>query len=489
MPSRDETRRIVERLHHGLSERLASAGWTAIEGEVHAAPEIGKFARRLAAGFSATAIFPFLRDQESGELTIAARAGIEYLPARDLLAALVASDVSGVLLNEPSVLTQISNRSGPEDATQRLVDFTLTQALPAAEMSSDIDSLITMLRGGRAVPFRRLGGGIYAYQAMGPGRTLSLHGAEAELVPALLAASGRREDARRALDEFIARDDEQVRVPEYRRFARQLGRRLDAETDTPLPTTPARWPLRRPTRVEHQSIGATFAKARHDARIKNEVVEATRALSDGKSRDEIKAVLQRELDKRDLTMEPLEIETQLDLITTLQEPFGRGRLALRGLKALKELGTGRIELTKVVRGEWEPPPQPDWIKPPERASYPVGPASAPRWAAVELDPGAQPLLGRTAELGRGRLGVGPRLEVWLAWDRPVSPTDPRLAAHIGSERVGVLSSDAATQFRFVTEAAAERDEDPRIEGRLTALSGEVPYLLEVALPAPSANAD
>jgi hypothetical protein len=263
------------------------------------------------------------------------------------------------------------------NTAERLAGFILTKAVGLARRNADIDALVKLQRDGLAVPFKGLAGGIYAYQAMGPGRKLTLEGVEAELIPALLATAGRHDEVRQALADYISHGGEKIDTREYHRFARQLTRYLDGGGDLPLPSTPARWPARQATARARPNIGEAFREARRGVHAKKEAFDAVRA----------------------------------------------------GLKGLKDVAVAGAEFTKIFREDWEPPTDPDWLKAPERAAYPVSGVTA-RWAAVELDP------------------------------------------------------DATDQFLPVMEAAAERDEDPHTRGRLNEISDEMPYLLEVALPTP-----
>ena len=71
---------------------------------------------------------------------------------------------------------------------------------------------------------------------------------EIEMVPTLLAAAGRYEEARRALAGYLALDRDEVRTEDYRRFARRLAGWLDDGATLPdRPTAP----------LETDSLGAT----------------------------------------------------------------------------------------------------------------------------------------------------------------------------------------------------------------------------------------
>jgi hypothetical protein len=319
-----------------------------------------------------------------------------------------------------------------------------------------------------------------------------LESAEAELIPALLAIAGRASEAREALADYIARGAEDIDRRAYRRFARQLTRRLDADGQLPYPSTPSRWPPPSSLRWKPQparSFSEFFfdedrkTKARADQQARKEALEAVRAAGEDQSRDELGARLEQELSERGLSTEPLLVERQVEMILAEREPFGRARFALRTLKALKDSQASRgSPLKQVIERPNEPVDEPDWLQPPDRAAYPVRSVS-PQRTPVELDPAAREWLERIKDSDPGHLAGSRNVEVWLARGPGSSADASRLAVHIGAERVGVLRTDVEEQFRPVMEAAAERDEDPWTRGRLSATSGSLPFLLEVELPA------
>lgn len=488
MSDRRDASRRAEALHRAIAERLAASGWTAVERVAAELPEIGKFSRPLGDGFSATAIFPSLRNDRSGELIVVGRLGIDYEPAAELLAALVGSRTSGLLLNEPTTLVTITSATEVSDAADKLTSFIRDEARQRAGSLADIDSLIGLLRERLAVPLTGLADGIYAIQVI-QDRTLTLHSAEAELVPALLAAVGRSGEARRALTEGTARDGGAIDTREYRRFRRQLRRLLDAGGQVVLPTTPAIWPPRASTPRVRPSFSRAVAQARNEAPAWDEALAATRASSFGKSREEIKTQLERELTARNVVIEPLLLENRVDDLMTEQQPLGRARVALDGFKALRDFAAFGIDIIKAGRADFagaddylEPTVDPDWSQLPDRAAYPVRRVKGSRWAAVDLDQDAQSSLNQVAQnksIGRLRRR---EVKVWLSQN-----TDSRVAVHIGTRQVGILKLDAAAYISRAMEAAAERDEDPWILGRLSVISAQMPYLLEVALPPPLAD--
>jgi hypothetical protein len=224
-----------------------------------------------------------------------------------------------------------------------------------------------------------------------------------------------------------------------------------------------------------------------DNRARKAAVDAVRAVSADKSRDQVRALLERELGERDLSIDPLMVERQVEMILAERQLFGRTRFILRTFKQVKDShafrGGGILDHASGTSDEpWESRDEPDWLKLPDQAAYPAW-SPGPKWERVEVDDAARGWLDRIKESDPKRLSGTRELHVWLAWntDRPHA-SDSRLAVHIGAERVGILRADAAGQFHRVMEAAAERDQNPWMRGRLSAISASMPYLLEIELP-------
>ena len=111
-----------------------------------------------------------------------------------------------------------------------------------------------------------------------------------------------------------------------------------------------------------------MAEQRPVVEARQQATQAARAVSQGKSREEIRQLLRAKLDERDVKMQPVAFEQTVDLLATEREPLGKARLVLRGLKALKDLGgQGRPRAVETSGGQQpEPEEQPDpaWAKTP-----------------------------------------------------------------------------------------------------------------------------
>ncbi|HSY15995.1 MAG TPA: hypothetical protein VK816_08420 [Jatrophihabitantaceae bacterium] len=109
--------------------------------------------------------------------------------------------------------------------------------------------------------------------------------------------------------------------------------------------------------------------------------------------------------------------------------------------------------------------EPEWLRRPERASYPVPLMGGGRWADVLLDPGAGEWLASVTAGKPDHPGPFGRIEVWLSREGAAG-----IAVHVGVRQVGRLRDSDAGQFERIMRAAALFDEDPFLRGRLSTLA-------------------
>jgi hypothetical protein len=478
---------LEQQVREQVRARLLAAGWTSLKPQPIGPPYLEALATPLTDGYSATFfVLPWLEvDDETGPISASAygRLGLDYLPARELTAALVGFAAAGVVLKEPSVRAGLTDESDVIDARDRFVDFAIDQAPRLAELAN-VDALIEMLENGRAAASTEP----LAFEDEDdepPSGFSWLLDTRTELIPALLASDGRLGEARDALGNGNLATPAGEGSPNHRRFVRQLMRWIDAGGSLPLPTTPAQLPpLEWPPKPVHVSWRQAFAQNYPKTQARREAEAAVRAVSRDKTRDELRALLQQELRERDAWMEPRQVEMTIDMLATEHDALGKARLALRGVKALSELVTVGHKIFEEASDPTEEEleeSEPEWLKPPERAAYPITTLHR-HCVAVELDSGARTWLERVAQ-ARSQLFGETEVEIWLTWEAtPREVGALGLDVHIGETRVGRLDSDIAEHFRPAMDAAAERDEDPWTRGWLSKISGEMPYLLEVAVP-------
>lgn len=499
MRERDQSE-IDTQLRRELGAHLVAADWT-VRGRESCEPAapfaggvLSVFVRPLREGFVGMVIFTWLREDDSPTLDVVGHVGVEYQPAQELLAALAGTEMAPAALKDPTVAVRVASVSEVSKGAEELSRFVSEQA-PALDQLADVDIVVDLLRQHSVVPFEASTAAIYAMSALdsqpGASESVDTEDAERQLIPALLASAGRYEEARRALAEYGHLGSEQARSPrEYRRFVRQLTRLLDMGSGFSLPTSPPRWPACPAQPQPPQSFRQVFSEQRPEARVRQEAVNTVRAISKGKTRAELRTLLARELDQREARMDTGSFDVTLDFLVTEQERFGRARLALRAVRALWELGSSSRKQLEVVSerpsNDVDAGPESEslLLKPPDRAAYPIW-SIGDRSVAVELDATARSQLDSVMQIGASDVEDARFVDVWFAWDGESPVIGSHVNVYIGRQRVGQLDVDASEHFRPAMEAAADRDEDPLMTAHLKKSSGEMPYVLEIALPEPS----
>ncbi len=443
--------------------------------------------------FVATTMFEWEREDGSDALLVSGAIGVEYKPARHLLVALTGSEVSGVALKEPMIEARVLNAHEVSTIAEQLSKLVLMGSPRAWEELADVNVLLGLLHEHRAMPFA---GSVVGINAMDP---LHAEHAEGQLVPAFLACAGRYDEALRALSEYERPASSDGWSPrEYRRFRRQLTRVPDAGGELILPTSPPFWPFgpavggRRSRLTLSQALGEELLP---QAAAVQAAVKTVHAVSRGKTRNELRALLGQELHERGASTGAETTEALIDVLVTERERFGRIRIALRSLKAfwellvlwrkpIKEVPETRPRQTENAQRDAVSASANAWLELPDRAGYPIA-GSSRRLVAVTLYPTAIPLLDRLWHRGAPGSEQTQRMmlvDVWFTWCAESLTTEPRLNAHIGIECVGQLGSDIAEQLRPAMEAAEERDEYPWTHAYLTTVTDEIRYLLEIKLP-------
>jgi hypothetical protein len=456
---------------------MLAEGWRTIDPEAQSA-DVGQFVRPLADRFLAIAFFPWYQPQNSNAIRVAARLGIDYEPARDLLHSLTGSPICGIVLREPADQVSISNIRDVEASTNQLVHFIASQ-FPVVVDLADVDPIIKLLFERRAMPLMHSMMPIYAGDVTDtePGEPAYLS-SEPELIPALLTASGRYGEARRALTEVGKGDPSQTTSPHHRRFARQLGRLLGAGGKFDLPSTPPRWPPY-PIAPEPQASARTL----HQSQAEQEALDAVRAIRKRhESREELRALLETEIDARNLQMAPLDIVTAVDILFREQEPHGTAYLLRNIARDATHLASLVVDLAVSKPRHAEPLVATlPWLEPPDRAAYPIWMITG-SWVEVELDKSANDWLKQAWDAAPGSGARTRDIKVWLTWASDPPTADTHLNVHLGIKRIGQLTPDSARHFQLPMEAAAQRDEDPWARARLSTISSDQPLLLEVAVP-------
>jgi hypothetical protein len=284
----------------------------------------------------------------------------------------------------------------------------------------------------------------------------------------LLAAMGRLEEARAGLATYVAEQTDRAIDRDDRRFIRQLTRWLDAggPVAPPIEETLARLPQRtRPPRP-------SWSNARAESKAKKEALDAVRSKSRGKTLDQLIELITAEYSARGIEIAPSMVDFYAEMLQAEQQPFGRVRTALKGIRMLKSAGG---EIIRQIKHSSDG--DPEWLLPPDRAAFPMI-ADRNRYTPVQLDAAARDLLERVRTEGPRRVGPWVLIDVWLAREVPAGA----LIASIGAQRVGTIPQSQANEFDHALRAASLFDEDPVVRGRLTAADGTGAIALEIPLP-------
>jgi hypothetical protein len=521
--NRDMSESLADELLRALEERLQTAGWARhdriarLRPRAAAAGHLASFSRQAGDVFAVTAIFAWMNDDESSPLVVAGRIGLEYAPAGPWLTALTDPEIYGVLLLEPLFGVDVATTADVDAAVEGLVACVSESCHNAAGLS-DLDPLIELLRTGQAIPLTRWATSAIALDYVEDAASEDVEAdsdeheeypaeakaklASAELMAVLLVLADHADEARGVLSDYRPPDDEPQLAAQHARFVGHFRRFLDGESGQP-PTTPARWPPAPVGPEGTQGFAERMTELAPKVRAQHEAVQAVRAVSEGKTREELRDLLERELDERGVPMDPSSLEIKVDALATERETFGKARIALKGLKALGELisepSLGEVFTEQSAHSESEshehggpldePPEIAAEFDLPERAAYPID-GSLQRRASVALDPDALSYLERLAS--ESSLGHGWHVaivNVWLSGESSPSTTGAPVDVHIGTRLVGRLLPDHADLFRGAMHAAADRDENAWTRASLTECSGAMPYQLEVMLPIGSAYPD
>jgi hypothetical protein len=431
----NEISEALARLGQGVADRLSAAGWNRrLEGE----RPIAILTRPTPDGVMTVAKIDRRRFRwpEPWPVEVEVSLGIGYEPALNLMPLLTLLP-QAMLITDPHRLTvSLSEPDTVEVATQQIVDFVTENAATVSREFPDAAAIDQQLQQRIADVDRQ--------------RRLLV-----------LATMGRLEDTRALLatypGENPGRDD--------RRFVRQLQRWLDAGAPVPPPAEDTLASL--PRRVRAQPSSRVDSRGGTKAAL-----DAIRAQSKGKTLEQLHDVVAVEYASRGITLTPAAADFQAHLLhREQQQRFGRARTALTSLRMLTAVGADAIRMFK------HQPDDPEWLRPPDRASYPVI-TDRSRSIAVHLDAAAEPWLTRIRKEATRRFGPAIMVEVWLTREGPTAAP----VAHIGGQRVGTVRSDDVRQFDETFRAAGIFDEDPVLTGQLTQPGDTWPPILEIPLP-------
>jgi hypothetical protein len=193
-------------------------------------------------------------------------------------------------------------------------------------------------------------------------------------------------------------------------------------------------------------------------------------------------VINTELAKRRSAIDPERLDNRLDLLLSERMPFGKARVALIGLKALRGMTRpsrgGEGPLSAIVNAATSRPPLNEFVTgAPDHVGYPIY-ATRGR-AAVTLAQGAEALLQTLVDVNSSSVGESASALVWLS--RLGSP-DEKVGVHWGASLVGWLGPDDGSCFERPFAAAAERAELPWTYAQVVRRASAPAYAMYLELP-------
>jgi hypothetical protein len=221
-----------------------------------------------------------------------------------------------------------------------------------------------------------------------------------------------------------------------------------------------------------QSWAESRAESRSERASGDAARDAIRAQDRRKSAAELRALIVEEYGGRDITVTPLNVAALADVIVASRRPFGNLTWTLRVLWTAGSVFSGIVH----AFGGKSPHEDPEWMRRPDRAAYPV-PTSSDDAIGVDVAPAARAHLDRAWADGR-RIGPFAVIPLWLR------SSATSVDVGLGTDIVGTIGLAAGAPFSPYFHAAAELfDEDLAVPGQLFRTSDGV-HILQVEAPKP-----
>ncbi|HKD96434.1 MAG TPA: hypothetical protein VKB69_02425 [Micromonosporaceae bacterium] len=426
---------------------LAPSGWT----RRHLSnPVRATLVRPYGDGMLAVADLVMTGPRGRSPLTVELRTGAGYGPVVDLMA---------LVALRPEALQAPAPGEGPEPDPAQRPPFTVPRGADRSVVCAEVAALIAEHTAGVAAAYPDVAAIDAAFEA-----ALVAAGGDVAFPEriVLLAAAGRTADARAALDRM--RD----RGAHDRRFAHRMRRWLDTgggpvpPAEETLATAPPDGPPLPPS--------PSPAEQRRRTRSRRQGLDAVRARAKGRSVAEVEEMIVAELAARGLNDPPSAVAWQANWLVREREPLGRLTTRVRGIGMLGSMVKGMVD---GVRHLLEPGPA--WLRPPDRAAFPLA-VELDRVIAVPADDDAAAAVIARAHAASRRIGPRACVETWFTADGDA------VAVNLGDHRVGTLRGADAGLFAAAIRAAADYDEAPYVQATITALPAGRPPLLEVPRP-------
>lgn len=466
MGREDRNRRVAEEaarvaaLHDALKEelsrRMTAEGWLPDLAESLDPDDgvVGSFRRTAAEDFAATAWFAWLGDYPP--LTVCSSIGLSYEPSYRVWPMLAGRPRAELHADEQSVPdpwvdeVELWELDEVPAAVDRLLTPVLEWAVSWAESWTSVDAMVDKLRA--------------------TGDEL----AEIEIIPVVLASAGRLAEAKEALSAGLRSHPAIVKDEFEAVFVQKLTDWL--EGGAVLPDPPFGPVPQEPSFPYTFDMEAAKAQARERSEQRKQAIESARRQQEGRSRDEMRSILKAELDARNVSPSPRDLEMLLDGLeaTTRSE---KRRLLLDAGKML--FGVVRGVVGAIRTKDPTDTDVPQELRLPPDAAFPLA-TDHRRWNPVKLEPGEEPVVERIIQ----STSVGPdgshQVSAWMSTDE-----NDHIAVYIGGRLVGSLDPEVSAEYREHLDTATGLGLRAVVPARVTKRRLDPHYLLEVAAPARS----
>lgn len=365
MTGRSEAFELRQQLRDAIAAQLAPAGWTPVTGRADDSMALAAFLRPLKGDFGATVEYhrAFSTPDRPPVQISQPLFGVAYEPLRRLWPLLDDHEHLAALVEWPQDMPEEARMCRMEVETDaevkpvaaQLAGLALAHASEFAERYTSVDAILEAHRD----------------------RHEETDGLD-RVVPALLAAAGRLDDARSALARYRREADSPEECRRERRFVYQLTRWIDSGGDLSL--LPSEPPPQRHDRPERRPMADRWREIRARHKAVEEAVTTVTAAGDGHSRSERRAMLESELARRGVSENPLWFEERLDQLDST-----RAERARQGASALKTLGKFGLFVAKALR-DHELPELPD-ISVPDCSNRLLRPSTRCRGVASQVASG------------------------------------------------------------------------------------------------------
>jgi hypothetical protein len=448
---------LHEALREELSRRMTAEGWLPDQAESTSLDDgvVGSFRHPVAEDFAATAWFAWLGDYPP--LKVCSNVGLSYERSYPVWPMLVGRS-RAELHAEPGSMpatwveeVELWELDEVTSAVDRMISPVLEGAVSWAEPLASVDAMVDKLH------------------------ATDDDLAETEIIPVILASAGRLAEAKEALSGALKSHPAVVGDEFEAEFVQKLTEWL--EGGAVLPDPPSAPIPQEPSYPNTFDMEAAKAEARERSEQRKQAIESARRQREGRSRDELRSILKAELDARNVSTSPRDLEMVLDGLeaTTRSE---KRRLQVDAGKMLFGVVRGVVAAIRTKDSTGEEVPE-EFRLPPD-AAFPVA-TDHRQWRAVKLGAGVESFIERIIESTSTGPDGSHQVNSWMSTGDGV-----HIDVYIGRQVVGSLDSEASAEYREHLETATELGLHAVVRARVTKRRLDPRYVLEVAAPTQSA---